>query len=301
MVTMWTPMPSWSWPSCLGSKLWSSILLLLIIAIARVVDGYSTHSFTVKGNNCGTYISFDTKIMNIYWRGAALEDDCSLYFGLQNKPNNSMCMRAEVWDITDEHFTLTVESAVTSGRKKFGFLETKENVTFCAEMYDSLILRFFTYFKSRSNIHLQIIQTSNLPDHNHSVSMRTNVYKVVGGIGVVVMVIILVSVVQKRRLRARQFRSGYIISRRDDPDEAMVALYSPASSNNPCTVTSTSNRTAYTGPAEHSFPTSDQSQLMKPPEYSENPANANSLPQYPDIAPPRYEDVAGGRSGNTIS
>ncbi|XP_033744573.1 uncharacterized protein LOC117330411 [Pecten maximus] len=306
---MWTSSTPWAY---IGPNLWI-ILSLILVPLTRAGDG--TNSFTIKGNNCGTYITFDTRTMDIHWRGAALEDDCSLYIALNMQStytsNSSLCVRAEVWDVADEYFTLTIESGLGYAKRKFGANEMKENVTYCAKTYDSLILRFFTYFKSRSHVQLKIIQTSYSADehHNHTEPLPTAVYRLLGGIGAVIMVGLLASVILKRKRRGRQGyfgRGGLVISRAGETDETMVALYQPAVQNNPCTVTSTNNcnsvTNGYTGPAAvQSFPGYAPSQLTKPPEYSENPDNQNSFLQYPDSAPPRYEDVAGETSENANS
>ncbi|OWF35701.1 uncharacterized protein LOC110442611 [Mizuhopecten yessoensis] len=289
--------------------LWA-LVSLIIIPLARTGD--STHSFTVNGGNCGSFISFMTKTMDIHWKGAALEDDCSVYIAINSitpyTVNNTLCARAEAWDVTDKHFTLSFGSGFGYTRRTyFKANETKNNVTYCARENSGLRLRFFTYRKSKSHVHLKITQTY-IPDDSRGDPLPTAVYRLLGGAGAIIMVGLLASVILKRRRRARQGyigRGGVVLRRTDEAgnrDEAMVALYRPAQ-NNPCTFTTTSTSNnginGYNGPAAQSFTEYPSSQPTKPPEYSEIQGNQNGFPQYPDSAPPCYEDVAGGRSENT--
>ncbi|XP_060079387.1 uncharacterized protein LOC132558799 [Ylistrum balloti] len=290
----------------IGRNLWA-IVSMVLIPLAWTSDD----SFTITGDNCGTFLSLDTRTMNIHWRGAALEDDCTIYVAIysdtsSNVNNNSLCVRAEVWDITDKHFILTIESGVGhSNRKLFRANEIKENVSYCANEHGILNLRFFTYTKSKSHVYLKISQTS-FSTRNYDGQgepLPTAVYRLLGGIGAIIMVVLLASLILKRRRRARQghfSRGGLVISQPHHSDETMVALYQP-SQNDSCTVTPTSsyntNTNGYCGPASRPFiPEYTSPQPMKPPEYSENPDNQHSFAQYPDSAPPRYEDVAEERS-----
>ncbi|XP_033744574.1 uncharacterized protein LOC117330412 [Pecten maximus] len=295
---MWTSAAHWAFA---GPNL-CVIISLVLIPLVRAGD-----STTVTKDICGTYIRLRSDTHDIRWEGDVLKIDCTIY--IENDPSyeNTLCAKAKEYDVKDKRFVLTFLSGTSYNEdtKYFGASENKGNITYCAQKRNTLALQFSTSTrKSASRVYLKITQTPYVPKKRDRTVTRERLpqvmYRLMGGIGSAIMVALMASVIINRRRRARQGtfgrdgqfigRGGLVIRRAGDIDneqgEEMVALSRP-SQNNPGTFPTTGVQNGYRGPS-HVYPTQ---QPINPPAYSEIQNDQGHFKQYPDSAPPNYEDI----------
>ncbi|XP_069142347.1 uncharacterized protein [Argopecten irradians] len=280
------------------------LAILLFVLVPLVRGGDST---TVTKDSCGTYIRLRSGSHDIRWKGDVLKIDCTIY--IENDPSyeNTLCANAWRYDVKDKRFILTFLSGTSYNEdtKYFTASDNKGNITYCAQKRYTLALQFSTSTrKSNSRVYLKITQTPYIPSKRArpvpTERLPQVMYRLMGGIGSAIMVALMASVIINRRRRSRQGtfgrdgqfigRDGLVIRRAGEIDneqgEEMVSL-NRSSRNNPGTLPSTGAQTGYRGPS-HVYPTQ---QPIHPPAYSEIQNDQTNFKQYPDSAPPSYDDI----------
>ncbi|XP_060069142.1 uncharacterized protein LOC132549246 [Ylistrum balloti] len=293
MTNMKTSFTHWAF---VGPNLWA-IISLILIPLTRA--GEST---SVTSDSCGTYISLKKETHAVHWKGDVLRVDCTIYIQNDAMYENTLCAKAVEYDVKDQGFILTFlsGSSYNEDTKYFTASETKGNISYCARKRYTLALQFSTGTrKSDSHVYLKITQTPFRPSKSLRPNTREHLpqvmYRLMGGIGSAIMVALMASVIVNRRRRSRLGRGGIVIRRAGETDheqgEEMVA-FNPSSRNNPRTFPATGAQTRYKEPS-HVYPTQ---QPIRPPAYSEIQNDQANFKQYPDSAPPRYEDIADSKS-----